>query len=45
MSCFPLYNNLVQDLPTKELTQKQKNEFVKNISKIDTNGLELIYSL
>lgn len=45
MSYFPLYDNLLQDLPTKELTQKQKDEFIKNISKIDTNGLELIYSL
>ena len=45
MSYFPLYNNLLQELPTKELTQKQKDEFIKNISKIDTNGLELIYSL
>ena len=45
MNCFPLYNNLSQDLPNKELTQKQKQEIIKNISKIDSNGLELIYSL
>lgn len=45
MNCFPLYDNLSQDLPKKELTQKQKQEIIKNISQIDTNGLELIYSL
>lgn len=45
MNCFPLYDNLSQDLPNKELTQKQKQEIVKNISQIDPNGLELIYSL
>lgn len=45
MNCFPLYDNLSQDLPNKELTQKQKQEIIKNISQIDTNGLELIYSL
>ena len=26
MNCFPLYDNLSQDLPNKELTQKQKQE-------------------
>jgi hypothetical protein len=45
MSYFPLYENLIQELPTKDLTQKQKDEFVKNILKIDTNGMELIYAL
>ena len=45
MSYFPLYDNLVQELPTKDLTLKQKDEFSKNILKIDTNGMELIYAL
>jgi len=45
MSYFPLYDNLNQELPTKDLTLKQKDEFSKNILKIDTNGMELIYAL
>lgn len=45
MSYFPLYDNLIQELPSKDLTQKQKDEFVKNILKFDTNGMELIYAL
>ena len=45
MTYFPLYDNLIQELPNKDLTLKQKDEFSKNILKIDTNGMELIYAL
>ena len=45
MSGFPLYDNLVQQLPKKDLTVKQKEDFIKNISDIDNNGKELIYAL
>ena len=31
MSNFPLYENLSKDIPTKDLTVKQKEEFIKKI--------------
>lgn len=45
MSGFPLYDNLIKDLPKKDLTVKQKTEFVTNINKIDEDGRELVYAL
>jgi hypothetical protein len=45
MNCFPLYDNLLQELPNKELTQRQKQDIIKNILSVNLNGLELIYSL
>ena len=46
MSSFlPLFDNLNKNIPKKDLTKKQKEEFIKNISKIDDNALELIYVL
>mgnify|MGYP001295012668 CR=1 FL=1 len=45
MSGFPLYDNLVKDLPKKDLTAQQKLEFVNNIDLIDESGKELIYAL
>jgi len=45
MSGFPLYDNLIKQLPKKDLTVKQKEEFIRNIYDIDSNGRELIYAL
>ena len=45
MSGFPLYDNLIKDLPKKDLSVKDKEKFIKNIKTINTNGLELIYAL
>lgn len=46
MSVFPLYDNLIKDLPKKDLTIKQKNHFIKIIGVIDDNNTkELIYVL
>jgi hypothetical protein len=45
MSGFPLYDNLIKDLPKKDLTPKQKTDFITNISNIDLTGQELIYAL
>ena len=45
MNFFPLYNNLIKDIPKKDITAKQKDEIIKNISKIDDNTKELIYVL
>lgn len=45
MSKFPLYSVLNVDLPVKDLTAAQKNNFLKKIPTIDKNGRELIYAL
>ena len=45
MSTFPLYDNLIKDISTVDLTIKQKNTIVKSISKLDDNTKELIYVL
>ena len=45
MSNFPLYDSLCHDLPTEELTAKEKDEFMKLIKKVDQLGYELIYAL
>ena len=45
MSSFPLYDSLSKDLPEKDLTAKQKQEFIDNIQSIDENGRDLIYTL
>lgn len=42
---FPLYDNLLKEIPKKDLTVKQKNEFITNISKMDQSGYELVYAL
>ena len=45
-SNFPLYDNLCLDIPkTKDLTVKQKNDFMKKITHLDDNGFELVYAL
>jgi len=45
MSNFPLYDNLNKNLPSEELTTKQKDKFMKYVKDIDINGSELIYAL
>jgi len=45
MSNFPLYDNLIKDLPIEEMTVKQKDKFMKLVKDIDVNGSELIYAL
>ena len=45
MSGFPLYDNLIKDLPKKDLSVKEKEEFIRNIKKINMNGRELVYVL
>ena len=45
MSGFPLYDNLIKDLPKKDLSVKDKEKFIKNIKLVNINGLELIYAL
>lgn len=45
-SDFPLYNNLNKNIPKKDLSVKQKEEFIEKINNIDDeNTKELIYVL
>lgn len=43
MSNFPFYDMLSTNIKNKDLTIKQKNDFMSKISEIDENGFELIY--
>lgn len=45
MSKFPLYDNLSKNIPSKDLTNIQKKNFIKNHRKIDQEGCELVYGL
>ena len=45
MSGFPLYDNLIKDLPKKDLSVKDKEEFIRNIKKVNIDGRELVYAL
>lgn len=44
-SNFPLYDNLSSGISARDLTTKQKNEFMSKVKNIDENGAELIYAL
>jgi hypothetical protein len=45
MSNFPLYDNLVKDIPKKDLTVQQKEEFISKVQDIDSKGRDLIFAL
>lgn len=45
MSNFPLYDSLVNGIPKKDLTVKQKEEFITKIKNIDSTGRDLVYAL
>lgn len=42
---FPLYTSLLKDLPEKDLNSTQKNDLIKKITNMDSNGYELVYAL
>ncbi len=42
---FPLFSSLDRDIPKKDLTVKQKQEYITKVSSIDISGKELIYAL
>lgn len=44
-SNFPLYDNLSTDISSRDLTTKQKNDFMSKIKNIDDKGAELVYAL
>lgn len=45
MNNFPLYTNLSSGISDKDLTAKQKDDFIKKITVMDKEGHELIYAL
>ena len=45
MSNFPLYDDLKKSAKTKNLSVKNRKEFIKNVSELDKNGHELLYAL
>jgi len=45
MSEFPLYTTLLPNLPVKDLTVLQKNDFIKKVAILDLEGRELIFAL
>lgn len=45
MSNFPLYDSMIYKIPNKDLTKKQKDDFISKIKNIDNDGAECIYSL
>ena len=45
MSGFPLYDSLNKKNYKKDLTAKQKEEFIRNLNEADDNGTELVYAL
>ena len=45
MSNFPLYDNLVKDIPKKDITVQQKEEFISKAQVIDSKGRDLIFAL
>lgn len=45
MSNFPLYDNLAKDIPKKDITTKQKEEFIRKVQCVDSKGRDLIFAL
>lgn len=45
MSNFPLYDSLNKDFSKKDLTVKEKEEFLNKIENIDKTGSDLVYAL
>jgi len=45
MTNFPLYDDLKRQIPSKDLTIKEKERFIKDVKNIDYKGRELIFVL
>ena len=45
MDCFPLYDTLNSNLPKKDLSVKQKEEFIRKISDADAKAQEILFAL
>jgi hypothetical protein len=44
-SNFPLYTTLFTNLPRKDLTIVQKNDFIRKVADLDSKTHELLYAL
>ena len=42
---FPLYNTMANEAGNKKLTVAQRREFLKNVQKLDSVGMERVYLL
>jgi len=42
---FPLFASLDKNIPKKDLTAKQKQEYIDKVANIDITGKELVYAL
>ena len=42
---FPLFASLDNNIPNKDLTAKQKQEYIDSVNNIDISGKELLYAL
>ncbi len=42
---FPLYTTLLANLPKKDLSVVQKNDFIRKVSTMDSEAHDLIYAL
>ena len=42
---FPLFDSLNKDLPKKDLSINEKEEFINKIQDIDSTGRDLVYAL
>ena len=45
MSSFPLFDSLNKDIPKKDLSIDEKEEFISKIQDIDNTGRDLVYAL
>jgi hypothetical protein len=45
MNEFPLYTSLKSSIPKKDLTVKQKDDFITKVESLDDRGKELVYVL
>ncbi len=42
---FPLYDNLFREVEDNDLTKTERDDFLKLVKKIDTDGSELFYAV
>ena len=45
MSEFPLYESLIFNLPKKDLTLKEKKDFISKVESLDLQGSEEFYAI
>jgi hypothetical protein len=45
MSNFPIYDTMIKDVKSKDLSAKEKKDLIDKINVIDDSGIELIYVL